>query len=187
MKYKFTLCFILISVLIAGIQALACWIAVAPEVYAQDCPIIISGKIIKTDETISDALDGYDMAYIKVRKIFKNTLKEIELQEGKSFAVRMAPIRKNSGVSTDIRYAAGKDGIWLISMYEKERFSIASHPVQYQPLNNEKELNRKGAFIIEQVTLEDGNKTTRLFTMDEWITHVKTKWEKSRKAKNQNR
>ena len=184
MQYKITICSILIGMLLGSIQALACWIAIEPEIYASECPIIISGTIAKTDGLISDKyFDGYDIAYIKIRKVFKNVLKGVDLNKGQNFSVQMSPIRKNIGVSTDIRYQVGKKGIWLVYLDSKGNFHIDFHPVQFQPLKKEKELRKKGTFITETELTEDGKKITKLYTIDEWIAHVKVERE-SRKTKN---
>ena len=123
------------AVLLLFGQPYASFIHVEPGVFAERCPVIVSGEVIRSADTTFPGCPPADTALIRIERVYKNLLIDVELEENQLLAVYMAPIRKVREdliceLSTDIRYPVGTQGIWFVLLTSGDRFSVAAHPVQ---------------------------------------------------------
>lgn len=111
------------------------------EKVVQESPVVVAGKIEKiahAERLKNDADYRYDIAYILVFRIFKNTLKDKKIKMGDKIPLRMPTINSKWQPSTDIYYNIGQEGIWILEY--KEEFYWATYSKDYQPLEKAREI-----------------------------------------------
>ena len=112
-------------------SATASWAAVALEILADEADVIIVGKVTKIqDGGFAVGQRKFDVAVVKVSRILKS-----KPQVGKPKQLRIGqPSRGRIGLSTDIRFRPGQEGIWLLKKDPDRNVYWARHPSQFQPI-----------------------------------------------------
>ena len=101
------------------IQARTCWTYIAPEKFTARCPLIIQGNIVRIEGSYKEH------AIIHVNQVFNNEIRNLNILPGEEFTVHMDPTGKKWENSTDIRYCANTEGIWLVELNSDTIFSIS--------------------------------------------------------------
>jgi len=112
------------------------------EKLLQDSPVVVAGKIEKIDLAPAPK-DGesqltYDTGYITVSKVVKNTLEKTEIKVGDKLPLAMPSVNGRIASSVDIRYAKGKEGIWILELKKGKYFAM--HPAGLQPKEKERQI-----------------------------------------------
>jgi hypothetical protein len=159
----------------AGSFAWACWSAIEPSAFAEECPIIVAGTI----ETVAQAAPGGDrsddIASIRIDVVHRNELTDVGLRAGDLLQVRMISKNNRSRMSTDLNYPVRTKAIWLVMVTSQGDFRIDVHPVQKQPFQLAPKfggLERVAKNRGDNRTNPSGSKTTA-----QWIA-----WTKDQKA-----
>jgi len=114
-----------------GQPAQASFVAVPLEFLVDEAAIIVQGKVAKIEDAkftrkLGNAERKYDAAVVEVSAVLKGPTKVKE--------VRIAqPARGGLALSTDIHFAAGQEGIWLLTKGAEKDAYWALHPSQFQP------------------------------------------------------
>ncbi|MHC4212798.1 MAG: serpin family protein, partial [Planctomycetota bacterium] len=103
------------------------------EKLVADNPVIVAGKIESKKQDRTNA--RYDIGYIRVAEVLKNTLDKPSIRVGGKIPLSMPSEQRKS---IDILYGVGQEGIWILD-YREERF-WASYPDDLQPLNKKHEI-----------------------------------------------
>jgi hypothetical protein len=163
-------------VLLNAGPARACWGAIDPSGYADECPIIVRGQIVAVIQAEPGQDRADDLARIRVAEIQRNELKDVPLKVGDLFTVRMISKNNRLRTSTDLNYPVATDALWLIKLTAKGEFRIDLHPVQKQPVEaklrlalGERKAGKKG---------EPEEPAGRL-TKQQWIAEVRAQAERS--------
>jgi hypothetical protein len=123
-------------------ETLACWAPVPLERLLADNPVVVVGKITQIDVAPGPAKgqtqQTYDTAYITVVKVLKNTLRNRRIKAGDRLTLAMPSVNRSSRVSTDICYAKGKDGVWILELKDGKYW--ATYPGDFQPREKEAEI-----------------------------------------------
>lgn len=116
-------------------SASASWAAVALEILADEADVIVVGKVTKVqDGGFAVGNRKFDVAVIKVSRLLKSKAKV-----GKPKQLRIGqPSRGGFGVSTDIRFRQGQEGVWLLKKDPARNVYWARHPSQFQPIKQQK-------------------------------------------------
>lgn len=124
----------IVALLVACVygRAQACWVALDPHAFAQECPVIVSGTIERIDVAPAAGDATFDMAQIRVAVVHRNLLSDVEVKAGQLFGARMNGRNSRLVASTDLRYEIGTAGTWMVVLGEDGGFSIHRHPVQLQ-------------------------------------------------------
>jgi hypothetical protein len=159
----------------AGSIAWACWSAIAPSAFAEECPIIVTGTI----EAVAQAAPGGDrsddIASIRVDAVHRNELTDVGLRTGDLLQVRMISKNNRSRSSTDLNYPLRTKAIWLVMLTSQGEFRIDVHPVQKQPFQLAPKFGR-----VERVAKNRGDNSANPSgskTTAEWIA-----WTRDQKA-----
>ena len=121
-------------------QLFGSWADVPLEEILQNNPVVVVGEIESIDRAAPS--DKYDIAYITVSRVLKNTLKDKKIKSGDKIPLSMPAIISQGTVrfalSTDIRYRIGQEGIWILEL--KDNTFWATYPKDYQPLKKMKDI-----------------------------------------------
>jgi HEAT repeat protein len=174
----------------------SCWTAIDPGYFAGNCPVIVRGRIVEIEhaQLMGNQTRGHDTAKILVAEVLKNILVDEPVKPGKIIAVRMDSTRSRIHISTDLRYPAGTDAVWLIVLGTDGHYYINQHPVQRQPVEKIAGQEKRGAF--QPAGLQGEERVARAgekgkpargpneTTKDEWINREKIRAaaEKKREA-----
>lgn len=148
--YNLCIFFIASSILLFE-NAFGCWAEMPLKKITSDSPLIIIGSIekIKQADPPKKNIDyQYDIAYINVSEVLKNTLQDYEVQNNDEVPLSMPSALNLVVNSTDIRYKKGTSGIWILD-FKKNTF-WATYPKDYQPMSKEKEMRE----ILENLEKE---------------------------------
>jgi hypothetical protein len=131
--------------LISSVQLLqACWVAISLEDFIQRKQVIIVGEIQRVT-SVPRSHRANDTAFIKVEKILRRWLPSPELKVGTEIPLTMPAASSEMRISTDIFYAKGQRGVWILH-YEDGRY-FAGHPMSIQALTEEAKV---AAIVAEQ-------------------------------------
>ena len=132
---------LMLAVLLAAAAAWACWIQVPLEGLVTTADVIVVGKIVRVERAPGRADYEYDLGTIKVREVIKGR-DVLEQLNGSARRVPLSfPAETNRlRVSTDLRYAKGQRGVWLLTL-RKGRL-MAARPDSLQPLTKRAEIRR---------------------------------------------
>ncbi len=158
----------ILCLLTFGTFAEACFMSYKPETYARQCPIIVVGEITEIKDPKLDKPYYFDNVQIKVEKVLKDVLKDVEVKPGKSLTVKMPSASNKTMISTDLRYPVGKRGVWLIVLTKDGSLHIDRNPVQLQPIDDEAKIRKAGNFKTETRLTKEGE-TTEIYTKKEWL------------------
>lgn len=112
---------------------------------------------------------SFDIAFITVSKVLKNTFPYSKIKKGDKLPLAMPSV--NSGIvsTTDVRYKKDDEGIWFLSVHDYVYF--AGHHQIPQPISREAEILR----IIEEArnkpTAEVEN-YTEPFDIEKYISYI---------------
>ncbi len=151
----FLLCLVGIGlVVLTAPNADACWLSVPLDKLVKRSPVIIIGTI----DSIKIAVPPikkyyflYDTAYITVSDMLKNTLLDFKIVIGNKIPLSLPSESDNMSASTDIYYAKGTTGIWILE-YRDNTF-WATYPDDLQPKSEEQQVRD----IIEKLKKESFN------------------------------
>ncbi len=134
--------------------AAGCFIGYSPEVYAEQCPVIVRGKIVSVDVAKDEGDDKKrvdDTADVEITEVVKNEFKDVPLKAGGKLKVRMVSDTKNRlQSSTDLHYPAKTEALWLVAVDDAGEFRIDLHPVQKQPIDAKLKPGRRVDVAVEK-------------------------------------
>ncbi|QDU99110.1 hypothetical protein [Lignipirellula cremea] len=110
--------------------ASAMWAPAPLEVLADEADLIIAGRVTAVGPAGFALFNRpQDLATIEVLRVLKSLPgvgqpKQIQLVQ---------PAAGGPGVSTDLRYALGVEGIWMLKRDAANGFYVVNHPFQFQP------------------------------------------------------
>lgn len=141
--------------------ALACWVAIKPDVYAAGCPVIVRGKIVAVEVSAEEGTGEKrvdDIAEIEITEVVWNEFMDVPLKAGGRLKVRMVSATKNSfRESTDLNYPVKTVALWLLMVDDTGEFRIDCHPVQKQPVDakiDPKAYRMKGRKVLKEKPAE---------------------------------
>ena len=120
-----------------GSPAWAIWAPVPLEILIDESVLIVVGKVTKIERAGFAVGDRtMDVAIVEVAETLKklphvNNPKQIRI---------LQPAAGGSAISTDLRYAVGQAGIWLLAMQQDGKAYVIRHPSQFQPLEEKPKL-----------------------------------------------
>jgi hypothetical protein len=132
------------AMLLGGLTAWACWIAVPLESLVASADVIVVGKIGKIERAPGKADYEYDRATIEVRAVIKGR----HLVEKLSGTTERVPLwfpaeTNRLRVSTDLRYEKGQRGVWLLTLHRGRL--MAKRPDSLQPLKKRGDIRKLAA------------------------------------------
>ena len=147
---------VLLAVALAAVtagppHAAASRIALAPSSVAAECPVIVTGEIVKIDQFAAKAPDRFggktirllDVAHIRISQVNKNLLTGVSTKVGQTITARMHPPkgRRIAGVPVmtyclDLHYKLGTKALWMLYLQEDGHFYINRRPEQRQPVGS---------------------------------------------------
>lgn len=142
-------------------NAAACFALVPLEMVVSNSPVVIVGEMIEIKSAKpKEGERAFDIAYIRVEKVLKNTLPNYPIKVGDKMPLSMPSAKNSMMATTDIRYPVKTKGIWILDL-ENQTF-WATYPGDHQPAEKEEEIRD----IIEQQAaplkeLDAGDKQTR--------------------------
>lgn len=156
--------------------AASCFIGYDQSFIAAKAPIIVSGELVAIDPAKTQAREGKTLRYldgarIKVQRIHKNVLADIEVRERGEITAFMHSTNtaipgSDSGSkqllyskSTDLSYQIGTKAVWFIFLDQDGRLIINRHPQQCLIFMKDRAPPVPVAFGI----------TERTFSKDEWV------------------
>jgi hypothetical protein len=112
--------------------------AVPLEILVDEAEVIVQGKVVKIEDAkfarkFGNTERKYDAAVVEVMAVLKGPakLKEVRIAQ---------PAAGGLALSTDIRFAAGQEGIWLLNRGAEKDVYWALHPSQFQPAKEKENL-----------------------------------------------
>src|SRR5688572_26075910 len=112
----------------------ACWVAISLEDFVKDNHVIVVGEIQRVTSAPKSQY-SYDTAFIKVERILRRWLPSPELSVGGEIPLSMPAASNERRISTDIFYANGQRGVWILHFHDGKYF--AGHPMSLQALIDE--------------------------------------------------
>jgi len=140
------------------------WASHDPESIAAECPVVVTGEIVKIDEgtglsdgwvanygsiddpTVKGPLRVVDVACIKIVAIHKNLI-DAPIQVGGIVHARMCSRKDDYHVSLDLRYKLGTKAMWMLYLGDDAKFYINYRPEQKQPVGSEKTIRLAGGAV----------------------------------------
>ncbi len=117
--------------------ALAFWAPMPLKQLVAANHLIVVGKVETIEKGKPTGGRVMDTAFITVSQVLKNTLTDSPVAVGDRLPLAM-PGTEGPRMSTDIRYAVGQAGIWLLD--KKEDKFLASFPGDFQKLDKQGEI-----------------------------------------------
>lgn len=145
----------------------AIWAPVPLEILIDEADVVVQGKVVaieKADLEINGR--AHDLAVVEVDAALKNILGMMKLMQ-----VRIAqPAAGGLGVSTDIRFREGQDGIWILNKAPDRDIYHVNHPFQFQATQ---EKDRLAKLVAEREKVVGGKPVVGLEARAEVIeTHT---------------
>lgn len=149
-------------------SALALWAPVPFAILVDEADLIVVGKVAKIqDGGFALGKRNYDVAVVEVSAVLKSLA-------GKPKEVHIGQPAEGGGiaVSTDIRFRAGQQGIWLLTKDPDKNVYWARHPFQFQ---EEKEQKQLVTLIDSRAKAPAGKAVNGLVARAELLEHGQAK------------
>lgn len=158
-------------------HAAALWSAIAPSSVATDCPVIVTGEIVKIDRAAAKVLDRVDrkytrvldVAHIRISQVNKNLLIGVSTKVGRTITARMHSKKDPIRISLDLYYKIGTKALWMLYLEDDGHFYINRRPEQHQPVGSYDKI--KGQVdVVRGKPIKPGELPSQIYTVKEWIT-----------------
>ena len=107
----------------------ACWAEMSLTEIVASSPVVVAGRIESIDRA-RPAERATDIGRLRVERVLKNALDD-PIAPGDSLALAMPAHANEVRMSTDIRFAEGDEGVWILDPGD-DGFR-ASYPKDFQP------------------------------------------------------
>ncbi len=161
----------------------ALWAAQEPSGVAGECPVIVTGEIVKIDEAAATGRDislrdlsgdrTLDVAHIRISEVHLNVLISVETAVGGEILARMHSLKDKIRISLDVRYDVGTKALWMLYLGDDGSFYINYRPEQKQPAGSYGKVRPHMAYPI--AAARGGGVTTQVYTVEEWIASQREK------------
>ena len=180
---------VLLAVALAAVtagppHAAASRIALAPSSVAAECPVIVTGEIVKIDQFAAKAPDRFggktirllDVAHIRISQVNKNLLTGVSTKVGQTITARMHPPkgRRIAGVPVmtyclDLHYKLGTKALWMLYLQEDGHFYINRRPEQRQPVGSYDKIKGRTVDVLHGKPPKPGELASQIHTVKEWL------------------
>jgi hypothetical protein len=155
--------------------------AIAPSSVAVDCPVIVTGEIVKIDRLAAKAparfdrktLRLLDVAHIRISQVNKNLLTGVSTKIGQTITARMHPEKglRAAGMTTslDLHYTIGTKALWMLYLREDGHFYINRRPEQRQPVGSYNKIKGRIDTALPIKKPKPGELPSQVHTVAEWI------------------
>jgi hypothetical protein len=164
--------------------AAASWNAVAPSSVAANCPVIVTGEIVKIEQLAVKAPDRFDgktlrlldIAHIRISHVNKNLLTGVSTKIGRTITARMHPPRGRRAAgapimttSLDLHYTTGTKALWMLYLQDDGHFYINHRPEQRQPVGTYDKIKGRIDSVCSTKKPKPGELPSQVYTVAEWI------------------
>ena len=165
------------ALLPAGPAVAARW-GTESSAVAQECPVIVAGKIVRIDEAVAERQEKHgsaepiqrllDVAHIRISAVHKCLIRGIKPAVGGEIPARMHSRKNKTWIEHDLHYEVGTEGVWMLYLGDDGHFCINCWPEQKQDLHWAPPRERVGVMVRRPDAPPDDD--PGIYTAEEWIT-----------------